>query len=271
MNPKTLKYSEIFSFLAFIFVIFFMLMRVDLLRTEQKLSETEEKAEQVSSLQDSLAQASRQIAQLEQELEQAKAQAKSREDEIARLEQELKKAKKAATEVPDNPPIVILSEEKQTYRFDAGSAKISEDFKKGLQQEIIPFLEEQIDACNCDAIEVVGHTDTVPVGSGRSNLDKELIAAFREEKMPNLKPGSNVDLGMMRALSIIRYLKQVQQQQGKLTEIDYFIPYSAGQMLKPDYTLDTSNKGTDDKSRRRIEMRLLKSTAWDDQVGSGQQ
>ena len=60
MNPKFLKYSEIFSFLAFIFVIFFILLRLDLLQTERvasqvpelekKLAKAQETAEQVPRL-----------------------------------------------------------------------------------------------------------------------------------------------------------------------------------------------------------------------------
>jgi flagellar motor protein MotB len=114
---------------------------------------------------------------------------------------------------------------------------------------------------------VIGHTDSLPVNSGRSNLDEKLISAFNQEQTPNLVPGSNLDLGMMRALSIIRYLKQAQKQ-GKLTQIKYFLPYSAGQMLKPNHTLDTSPQKTENERRRRIEMRLLKSTAWEEQIGN---
>jgi len=273
MNPKALKYSEIFSFLAFIFVILLVLTRLDLLRSQRSTSELEnqlaetkekaEKAEEVPRLQQELVQAKTRIASLEQQLEQAEEQ----QEKIAQLKQDLEKAKEAANEVPDNPPIVILSEQEKTYRFDAGSAEISEEFKQGLEQEIIPFLEKQVEACNCDAIEIVGHTDNVPVEGSVSNLDENLIAAFGDQQMPNLIPGSNVDLGMMRALSIIRYLKEAQAD-GKLTEIKYFIPYSAGQMLKPNYTLDTSPAITANKRRRRIEMRLLKSTAWQEQVGN---
>jgi hypothetical protein len=72
---------------------------------------------------------------------------------------------------------------------------------------------------------------------------------------------------MMRALSIIRYFKQAQKE-GRLSQIEYFLPYSAGQMLTPNHTLDTSAETSENERRRRIEMRLLKSSAWQDQIGT---
>ncbi|QDZ41355.1 OmpA family protein [Euhalothece natronophila Z-M001] len=266
MNPKTLKYSEIFSFLAFIFVIFFVLVRLDLLQTErvasqvpeleEELADAEEKADQLLSTEEELAAAEERITELEDELE-----------EFADLEEELEEAQAVIEQTPEAPPLIVLSEREQTYRFPVGSAEISDSFQEALDDEIIPMLEEESERCNCDTIEIIGHTDNLPVGSGRSNLDDELIAAFGQEEHETLVPGSNLDLGMMRALSIVSYLKQAQED-GALEEIEYFLPYSAGQMLNPDYTLDTSTETTDDERRRRIEMRLLQSSAWNQEINN---
>lgn len=293
MNPKFLKYSEVFSFLAFIFVIFFVLLRLDLLQTERVASQVPEleaelekaqatadkiprlqrqlaaardTAEEVYALQEkveSLQEKAERVEELQAQLEDAEATA----EEVSQLQEQLENAREAAAQTPENPPLIILSERNQSYRFAVGSSDISEEFETALQERIIPLLEAQSQRCNCDAIEVIGHTDNLPVSGGRSNLDEKLIRAFNQAETPNLVPGSNLDLGMMRALSIIRYLKQAQQQ-GRLTEIEYFLPYSAGQMLKPNHTLDTSPAATGNESRRRIEMRLLKSTAWEEQIGN---
>jgi len=293
MNPKFLKYSEIFSFLAFIFVIFFVLLRLDLLQTErvasqvpeleQKLAQAQETAEKIPRLKRELAEArntAEEVSKLQDKVESLQEKAEKVEDlkakleqaqvtteDISRLRAQLEQAREAAAQKPDNPPIVILSERNQNYRFAVGSAKISDDFKQALDARIIPWLDRQSKRCNCDAIEVIGHTDSLPVNSGRSNLDDQLIKAFNQEQTPQLVPGSNLDLGMMRALSIIRYLKQAQTE-GQLTQIQYFLPYSAGQMLKPNHTLDISPDRTENERRRRIEMRLLKSTAWEEQIGN---
>lgn len=283
MNPKFLKYSEIFSFLAFIFVIFFVLLRLDLLQTERVASQVPELEEQLAEAQataDKIPRLQRQLAQARETAEEVDAlqekvevlQAKLEEaqataEDVSQLREQLEQARETAAETPENPPIIILSERNQNYRFAVGSAEISDSFKQALDERIIPVLNRQSKRCNCDAIEVIGHTDSLPVNSGRSNLDEKLISAFNQEQTPNLVPGSNLDLGMMRALSIIRYLKQAQKQ-GKLTQIKYFLPYSAGQMLKPNHTLDTSPQKTENERRRRIEMRLLKSTAWEEQIGN---
>lgn len=283
MNPKFLKYSEIFSFLAFIFVIFFVLLRLDLLRTERVASQVPELEEQLAEAQataDKIPRLQRQLAQARETAEEVDAlqekvevlQAKLEEaqataEDVSQLREQLEQARETAAETPENPPIIILSERNQNYRFAVGSAEISDSFKQALDERIIPVLNRQSQRCNCDAIEVIGHTDSLSVNSGRSNLDEKLISAFNQEQTPNLVPGSNLDLGMMRALSIIRYLKQAQKE-GKLTQIKYFLPYSAGQMLKPNHTLDTSPQKTENERRRRIEMRLLKSTAWEEQIGN---
>jgi len=266
MNPKFLKYSEIFSFLAFIFVIFFILLRLDLLQTERVASQVPELEKKLAKAQETAEQVPRLKRQLAQAREQAE-QVSALEEKVEALKAKLEQARATVAQKPDNPPIVILSEQNQNYRFAVGSAEISDDFKQALEERIIPLLDRQSKRCNCDAIEVIGHTDSLPVNSGRSNLDGNLIQAFNQQQTPQLVPGSNLDLGMMRALSIIRYLKQAQKE-GKLTQIKYFLPYSAGQMLKPNHTLDTSADTTENERRRRIEMRLLKSTAWEEQIGN---
>ncbi|MFP4692623.1 MAG: flagellar motor protein [Halothece sp.] len=271
MNPKTLKYSEIFSFLAFIFVLFFVLVRLDLLQTErvasqvpeleEELADAEEKADELLSTEEELAAAESEIEDLEEQL----VEAESEIEEFANLEEELEEARAIIDQTPEAPPLIVLSEREQTYRFPVGSAEISDSFQDALDEEIIPMLEEESERCNCDTIEIIGHTDNLSVDGGRSNLDEELIAAFGQEEHENLVPGSNLDLGMMRALSIVSYLRQAQEN-GRLEEIEYFLPYSAGQMLNPDYTLDTSTETSDDERRRRIEMRLLQSSAWNQQI-----
>ncbi|NBD32703.1 MAG: flagellar motor protein [Cyanobacteria bacterium] len=293
MNPKFLKYSEIFSFLAFIFVIFFVLLRLDLLQTERvasqvpelekELAQAQATADKIPRLQRQLAAARETAAEVNalqekveslaekaekvEELQAKLAAAEATTTEVSELRQQLAQARSALARTPDNPPIIILSEQNQRYRFAVGSAEISPSFQRALDNRIIPVLDRQSQQCECDAIEVIGHTDSLPVSGGRSNLDENLIRAFNQAQTPNLVPGSNLDLGMMRALSIIRYLKQAQRE-GELTQIKYFLPYSAGQMLKPNHTLDTSPETSENERRRRIEMRLLKSTAWEDQIGN---
>ncbi|MHB2154059.1 flagellar motor protein [Calditrichota bacterium GD2] len=158
----------------------------------------------------------------------------------------------------ENPPIIILSEKEKSFRFDLGSANIPTAFNNALWNQIIPFLDSLSRVYECDAIEVIGHTDGVPINSWTSNLDQNLITYFKNCNVENLSPGSNVDLGMMRALAIIQiFIKS--QQKGFLKKIKYFFPYSAGQMIGVNRSLITKDAFDPDKGRRRIEIALFKS------------
>lgn len=158
----------------------------------------------------------------------------------------------------ENPPIIVLSEEEDSFRFDSGSAKIPPAFLHALNSYIIPLIDSLSQAYNCDAIEVVGHTDEEPLQNPFSNLDYRLLEAAGKGDYHALSPGSNLDLGMMRALSIITALKK-SQSAGLLSQIQYFHPYSAGQMIDLDRHLISSPTGGRDARRRRIEIRLLNS------------
>lgn len=159
----------------------------------------------------------------------------------------------------ENPPIIILSEKEKNYRFDLGSAKIPALFQQALKTHIIPILDSLSHVYDCDAIEVIGHTDGAPINNLSSNLDDKLISFFNQNQVENLSPGSNVDLGLMRALAIVQILKQ-SQKRGKLKKIKYFFPYSAGQMIKTNRLLMEKDSFEKDKTRRRIEIALLKSS-----------
>ena len=60
-----------------------------------------------------------------------------------------------------------------------------------------------------DTIEVIGHTDGQP-SPGISNLDIKLLNEFENsgEIINGLNTGSNVDLGLLRALSVAAFLRE---------------------------------------------------------------
>lgn len=159
----------------------------------------------------------------------------------------------------ENPPIIRLSEKDESFRFELGSAEVPLRFREAIEKEIIPHLEALSQKCQCDAIEVVGHTDGVRIQQPLSNLDDKLIKAFSTSEIETLHPGSNIDLGMMRALAIIRVLKE-SQNSGQLRQVEFFFPYSAGQMILPNQHLAEDDLKAPDRVRRRIEIRLLKSS-----------
>lgn len=158
----------------------------------------------------------------------------------------------------DNPPIIMLSEQEQRFRFDLGSARIPPYFVQALKKVIIPLVDSLSHLYKCDAIEVVGHTDEVPVKDLDSNLDQNLATFFSLGQIEDLTPGSNLDLGMMRALAIIQLLTQ-SRLDGRLSGIDFFFPYSAGQVILLDRQTISEDTGIENRARRRIEIRLLNS------------
>ena len=158
----------------------------------------------------------------------------------------------------ENPPIIILAEKNESYRFPLGSAAVPYVFREALKKNWVTQLDEMSQKYDCDAIEVVGHTDGVHISRPISDFDDKIIEAIQAGDIEGIKPGSNMDLGMMRALAIIKILKE-SQRSGQLKRIKYFFPYSAGQMIMPDRQVVAEDATGPDLSRRRIEIRLLKS------------
>jgi len=151
----------------------------------------------------------------------------------------------------DQPPIIVLTEA-EGYAFETGKAGITPEFSEALTTNIIPKLNAFAEQYHCDVIEVIGHTDGQPVAS-ISNLDTKLIRALNGETVL-LTSGSNADLGLMRAWSVIRYLREMKEFQGKV-----FYGYSAGQAILPDGSYALPSGMAPDPSRRRIEIRLRRS------------
>jgi hypothetical protein len=162
------------------------------------------------------------------------------------------------TPPPDEKPPIITLPEASGYKFVSGSAKLSDDFQTLLSTKIIPQLENHIKVYNVNVIEIIGHTDGQILKSGGGNLDNELENAAYSgslEAIDALTPASNADLGLMRALSVIKFF-QFEQTKGHLIGI-HFRPYSAGQILLPDGQLAHVDRNPDG-TRRRIELRLIR-------------
>lgn len=169
--------------------------------------------------------------------------------------------KKAEEERPHRKPPIITLPEASGYRFRSGSARLEQDFKDKLSKEIIPSLHLIADEYKVDVIEVIGHTDGEVVSSIAGNLDIGLENAARAsdpEAVNTLTPSSNGDLGLMRALSVIKFFQQ-EQGNGRLKKEIQFRPYSAAQLLLPDGRMASVDRGKD-KHRRRIELRFTRSS-----------
>ncbi|BAY28863.1 hypothetical protein NIES2107_06950 [Nostoc carneum NIES-2107] len=169
----------------------------------------------------------------------------------------------------EKPTIIELPAEK--YEFTSGSAVLPQKLKKDINQNGIILKEienniKQIENSNkkVDVIEVIGHTDGEEVGSlncsnqNGGNLDTKLEeVATRNKDVSILCPGSNADLGLMRALAVVKELQNVQRQRKSgLFKRLKFRAYSAAQLLLPDDQGFAPPDRKDNPKRRRIEIRF---------------
>ena len=146
---------------------------------------------------------------------------------------------------------IIIDERSGKFRFTSGSAELNPDLKNYLKTQIIPSIKTTIQQKEIDFIQVIGHTDGQGI-SQAGNLDKNIERVARgKQKVTQLVPGSNTDLGLMRALAVVR---QIQQTSG-LENVE-FRAYSAGQLYLPDGQLAEVNRDAD-ATRRRIEIRFI--------------
>jgi outer membrane protein OmpA-like peptidoglycan-associated protein len=153
------------------------------------------------------------------------------------------------------PPIIKLSEA-NGYYFDSGKATLKPAFESAIRGPVVAALLKTAEEYDVDVIEVVGHTDEQPIGSRASNLDKELLNALANPAaIERLVPADNAGLGLARAISVVGVLKG----DDRLSRYKV-LPLSGAQLIHTDETLARGLAPEDVKERRRIEIRLRKST-----------
>lgn len=164
----------------------------------------------------------------------------------------------------DKPPIITIPSD---VLFPSGGATVAAAATDRLRDVGFREIAKEILERNAggqrvvDTLEIIGHTDSMPMKGNRGNLDAGLPSVLAErEPITGLKPGSNNDLGLLRALAI----KQAWQifvarhpDHAALKQIQVRT-YSAGQTIPihPDGPVD-------DADARRIELRVTKLGASD--------
>lgn len=160
------------------------------------------------------------------------------------------------------PPFFSLSEA-GGYYFDSGKATLRPAFEANLRATVIPLLAQNIKDYDVNVVEVIGHTDEVPM-VGQSNLDAKLIGASSGRfGVGDLRSTDNAGLAMARAVAVVRILRSDPRLRG-IT----ILPLSGAQMIVP---VDRGADGTSsmsDQSRRRIEIRLRRSTGQANATGT---
>ena len=146
---------------------------------------------------------------------------------------------------------IVIDEKSGKFKFQSGSAELNPALKTYIRQRIIPAIETITKDREIDFIQVIGHTDGQGIQK-TSNLDKNIESvASRKQSVKMLVPGSNTDLGLMRALAVVQEIEST----GKLKNVK-FRAFSAGQLYLPSGKLAAVNRDAD-VSRRRIEIRFI--------------
>jgi outer membrane protein OmpA-like peptidoglycan-associated protein len=153
------------------------------------------------------------------------------------------------------PPIINLSEA-GGYYFATGSAELTPNFATELRTVVVDRLLEIADSYDVDVIEVIGHTDEQPVNSRVSNLDRALSSVTSGGSGAGiLQWADNAGLGLARSLSVVERLSA----DPRLRNFR-ILPLSAAQLIGIDGRLTRFDGHGDVRERRRIEIRMRKST-----------
>lgn len=154
----------------------------------------------------------------------------------------------------EKPPIIQLPDDEK-FRFSSGGYELSDNFLAALESEKVPIIKRTIACYGVDTIEIIGHTDGQP-NSNISNLD--IIFLSGKDGLDLSKPvraGSNVDLGLLRAIAVQKALQQrVDPMNNNIT----FRVYSAGSIINTDGNMEAV-RNKDQRERRRIEIRFTRS------------
>lgn len=222
--------------------------------SEQNLSDTSRQVRllqrEIATLENELGESTSNVRQLKETSSDLKRLLLSSNEQsrgrINILQSEIKRLKSA-------PPVVVI-QDSGGYQFDSGSANLPEELKSYITMDLVNRIERVSQQRNLYVVEIIGHTDG-QINFGNGNLDQQLEeVAQGKQPVESLKAGSNADLGLMRALEVVKELQTVQQQTGRLEGVQ-FRPYSAAQLQLPSGEFATSSRNPD-ANRRRIEIRF---------------
>ncbi|MDF0553458.1 hypothetical protein [Kamptonema sp. UHCC 0994] len=213
----------------------------------------------VENTSDELAKAQREIAEITQILNSSKSELQLKNNYLNEKENEIKGLQRKIESL-QSPPLIIIKDsdidsEKRPLKFEAGRADLPEGLRLFIDNNVVNQLESFAKQYPGYVVEIIGHTDGQETVAPISNLDQTLESvAIGNESVSNLKAGSNADLGLMRALAVVKNLQAVQQKTGQLQGLK-FRAYSAAQLFLPTGEYAPSDR-TPDPTRRRIEIRF---------------
>lgn len=159
-----------------------------------------------------------------------------------------------ARTINERPPVIQLPDNEK-FRFSSGDYRLSPAFLKALDTEKIPQIRRALTCFGVDTVDIIGHTDGQP-NTGRGNLDSAFLSGKESLTLrKEFQAGSNVDLGLLRAIAV---QKAIESKIGEDLPNTAYRVYSAGSVINTDGVMEpVTNR--DDRERRRIEIRFTRS------------
>jgi hypothetical protein len=172
--------------------------------------------------------------------------------EIRELKQKLK--------ILSSPPLWVFKDsdrddQGRPLRFATGKADIPPALNDFIRNEVAADIRKKIQENQTIyenyIIQVVGHTDGQKITQSSSNLDENLEKIAADKKPAStLTEGSNADLGLMRAIAVVKLLEK------ELPKWKKFRAYSAAQLYLSSGEYAPIQR-QDNPTRRRIEISLI--------------
>lgn len=173
---------------------------------------------------------------------------------IAILKSVFLQQKSSNIQTSKSPPVIVIKDSPER-NFKSSSAELSPGLRNFIETNLVNQIENNAKKYPGYIIEVIGHTDGQINAGTSSNLDQILEqVAMGKKPVNSLKPGSNADLGLMRALAVVMVLQDIQKNKGNLKGLK-FRAYSAAQLFLPQGEYAPINRNSDN-TRRRIEIRF---------------
>lgn len=161
---------------------------------------------------------------------------------------------------PRFPPQITITANQ--HDFPSGSAELTPDLAKYISNDLVNQIDNNVKDYDINTVVVIGHTDGQALSNRSSNIDNRL-KKVSIDKLPidKLNPGSNAELGLMRALAVVKKLQEIQKQGKLLQGLDPkrgYRVYSAAQLMLNNGEF-ASPDPKPDAQRRRIEIYFTKS------------
>lgn len=158
------------------------------------------------------------------------------------------------------PPMFVLQDSCGGNFFEVGSASIYScginDYLTNTLRDTLYSLVTKHKKQGYNTLLVVGHTDEQRLSNANSQFEDQVIEEFyKANENFNIACNSNIDLGLLRALAVMKRIKEFGDFGGF---IDNWVAYSGGPFYDDNGLVNKISR-EDIPERRRVEIRLINS------------